>query len=221
MTWAADDILKTSETDAKGRRTEFEYDPRGNLKLERILTADLGPVTTEYRYDTRFNKLEWKKDAEDRETTYTIDPDDGDLLETIDAVGNHTTYGYDDHGRLDSVTDPRKFVTDHRGWDSFGNPTEIEDPLGNVTTRTFDLRGRLERQSDTMARETRQTCDGLDRVVRTVRVAGGASDDEVTKTEYYKGGEVLSVTNAQRRKDDLHDRRPEPRHGHQDPVSTT
>jgi YD repeat-containing protein len=196
MTWAPDDILKTSETDANGRTTEFEYDPRGNLRLERILTADLGPVETEYRYDTRFNKLEWKKDAEGRETNYTIDPDSSDLLETIDAVGNHTTYGYDDRGRLDSVTDPRRFITDHRGWDSFGNPTEIEDPLGNITRRTFDLRGRLRLQTDTLGRQTSQDWDGLDRLVETRRVAGGDSDDEVTATEYYAGGEVRVVRNA-------------------------
>jgi RHS repeat-associated protein len=196
MTWAPGDILKTSETDANGRVTEFEYDSRGNLRLERILTADLGPVVTEYRYDTRFNKLEWKKDAQLRETTYTIDTETGDLVETVDAVGNRTRYGYDEHGRLQTVTDPRTYVTQHRAWDSFGNAGQVEDPLGNVTTRTFDLRGRLRHQSDTLGRQTTRDWDGLDRLVRTRRVAGGASDDDVAETEYYAGGEVWTVTNA-------------------------
>jgi RHS repeat-associated protein len=196
MTWAPDDILKMSEQDANGRTTEFGYDTRGNLTLERILTADLGPVVTEYRYDPRFNKLTWKKDAEGRETTYAIDPATGDLVETVDAVSNRTRYDYDEHGRLETVTDPRSSVTRHRAWDSFGNPGEVEDPLGNVTSRTYDLRGRLRLQSDTMGRQTSQTWDGLDRLVRTQRVAGGASDDEVTETEYYPGGEVRVVRNA-------------------------
>ena len=47
-----------------------------------------------------------------------------------------------------------------------------------------------------MGRQTTQTWDGLDRLVKTVRVAGGGSDDEVTETAYYPGGEVRSVKNA-------------------------
>ena len=43
---------------------------------------------TEYAYDERFNKLTYKKDAEGRETSYTIDPRSGDLLATVDAVVN-------------------------------------------------------------------------------------------------------------------------------------
>ena len=70
------------------------------------------------------------------------------------------------------------------------------DPLGNVTTRTFDLRGRLTRQTDTMGHDAQQTWDGLDRLVRTERTAGGGSDDEVQETAYYPGGEVRQTTNA-------------------------
>ena len=68
MRWATDDIFKTWERDALGRETEFEYDDRGNLTLERILTSDLGPVVTEYEYEESFNKLTDKTDAEGRET---------------------------------------------------------------------------------------------------------------------------------------------------------
>jgi RHS repeat-associated protein len=196
MTWPADDILKTSERDANGRVTEFGYDTRGNLTLERILTSDVGPVATEYRYDERFNKLTYKKDAEGRETSYGIDAATGDLLEALDGVSNRTRYLYDNHGRLTSTTDPRGHATTHRSHDSFGNAGEIEDPLGNVTTRAFDLRGRLTQQTDTMGHDTQQTWDGLDRLVRTLRVAGGDSDDEVQETAYYPGGELRQTTNA-------------------------
>ena len=197
MEWATDDIYKTSETDAKGRVTEYAYDARGNLRLERVLTSDLGPVETEYDYDPDFNKLRFKKDAEGRETTYTIDPQTGDLLETRDAVGNLTSYGYDDYGRLQTVTDPRRQLTTHSAHDSFGNARTLTGPLGIVTSRTYDLRGRLVLQTDTLGHETRQTWDGLDRLVRMVRAVGVGStppsDDEVTETGYYPGGEVRTV----------------------------
>lgn len=190
MRWAADDVLKTWEKDALGRETEFEYDNRGNLTLERILTADFGPVVTQYTYDPSFNKLTFKKDAEARETTYLIDPATGDLLETTDPVGNTTVYTYDSHGRLETVTDPRRFITRHTDHDSFGNARTVTDPLDNVTTREWDTRGRMTRQSDTLGRDMSQGWDGLDRPVRVTRIAGGGSDDEKTETEYYPGGQT-------------------------------
>jgi RHS repeat-associated protein len=51
-------------------------------------------------------------------------------------------------------------------------------------------------QHDTFGHETRSAYDGLDRPVEVTRAAGGISDDEVTKTEYFPGGEVRAVTNA-------------------------
>lgn len=101
MRWATDDVLKIWEKDALGRETDFEYDPRGNLILERILTGDFEPVVTEYAYDPTFNKLTDKTDAKSRQTHYEIDPDTGDLLGMTDAVSNATEYAYDAHGRLE------------------------------------------------------------------------------------------------------------------------
>ena len=202
MAWAPDDILKLQETGPRteiypqGRVTDFGYDSRGNLTSERITTPAFGVVETSYEYDPRFNKLTFKKDAEGRETRYEIDSATGDLLKMTDAASNVTDYSYDDHGRLETVTDPRRKITTHRNHDSFGNALEVEDPLGNLTTRAFDLRGRLTRQTDTMGHDTRQTWDGLDRLVHTLRAAGGGSDDEVTETAYYQGGEVQRTRNA-------------------------
>ncbi len=202
MEWATTDIFKTKETQPKteaypqGRVTDYGYDDRANLTSERITAPDFGVVETTYEYDPKFNKLTLKHDAEGRETSYRIDTDTGDLLEMKDSVGNKTSYDYDTHGQLTRVTDSRGHATTHTEHDSFGNARRITDPEGNVTTREYDLRGRLTRQTDTMGRESLTTYDGLDRPVEVTRVAGGTSDDEVTKTEYFPGGEVAAVTNA-------------------------
>src|SRR5262249_56866081 len=86
--------------------------------------------------------------------------------------------------------------TIHGDHDSFGNARTVVDPLGNLTTREYDARGRLFHQKDTMGHETRTVYDGLDRATRVFKVAGGASDDEVTTTSYYPGGQPRTVKNA-------------------------
>jgi len=196
MEWAATDILKMKETNPLGRITEYGYDDRGNLTLETIHTADLGDAVTTYEYDPRFNKLTFKRDAEGRETRYSIDPASGDLTDTTDAVADVTTYVYDTHGRLTSSRDPRGHTASHADHDSFGNPRTVTDALGNVTTSEYDARGRLTHQADTMGHEARTAYDGLDRPLQAVRVAGGASDDKVTTTSYYAGGQARTITNA-------------------------
>jgi RHS repeat-associated protein len=194
--WAPDDIVKIQETDARGRITHYGYDDRGNLTSERIQTSDHGVVETRYEYDPSFNKLTFKKDAEGRETSYEIDPADGDLLSVTDAVGNFTRNNYDDHGQLQTVTDPRQHLTTYDDHDSFGQARTITDPLGNITFRSYDDRGRLTVQNDSFGRVSVTTYDGLDRPLTVTRSAGGGSDDEVTEQAYYPGGQVATVRNA-------------------------
>lgn len=196
--WAAADIFKERETDGEGRVTTYGHDPNGNLARETVETADLGPVETRYTYHPVFNKLTSRTDALDRVTTYTISDSTGDLLAVTDPEGNRTEYGYDSSGQLTSVTDPRGHTTGHGAHDSFGNPTRVTDPLGNETTRQYDLRGRLFQEEDTFGRRKRTTYDGHDRPVRVEREAGGASDDEITETAYYPGGQVRRQTNPNR-----------------------
>ena len=69
-----------------------------------------------------------------------------------------------------------------------------------------------------MGHETRQAWDGLDRLVRVTRVAGGDSDDEVDGDGLLPGRRGARRPQRERGGDDVHDRRPQPRGRHRDPV---
>ena len=212
-TWSATDVLKTSETDANGRLTQFEYDERGNLSLERVVTSDLGPVETRYRYDARFNKLVYKQDAEGRETSYAIDPATGDLLATVDAVGNLTAYAYDDEGRLISVhrsararDDATPTTTASATLD--GSPI----PLGNTTSRTFDC-ARPAGAADRQPGPRRAAGVGRTRPAWCGRaqVAGSGLRRRGRRDGVLPGRRAAARPQRERRRDDLHARRPESR----------
>jgi RHS repeat-associated protein len=196
-TWSSADILKTSETDPLGRLTTYGYDGRGNLTSEVIHTDDFGLVETRYEYEPRFNKLVFKRDPEGRVSRWEIDPDTGDLLAATDAAGNTTRYGYDSQGRLTNEKSPRGHETLHEEHDTFGNATRIVGPLGIRTTRWFDVRGRLTQVNDTLGHDTFTIYDGLDQVLQAYRFSNEpGSDDEVTETSYFPGGQVASRINA-------------------------
>jgi RHS repeat-associated protein len=176
MQWAADDIYKIQEIDPEGRVTDFGYDGNGNLTSERITTEDFGVVETIYRYDPDFNKLEYKKDPEGRETFWTIG-DKGDVEQMKDAVDGVTGYGFDGAGQLTSVTDPRQKTTTYSSHDNFGNARLIQHPEGIQTYRSFDYRGRLLSESDSLGHRKDLRYDVLDRVVgEKVYLRGNVAD---------------------------------------------
>jgi len=199
MTWAANDIFKESETDANGRLTHFEYDERGNLTKERMLTSDRGEVVTEFSYHPVFNKMTLKRVHNDvlQETRFVINDLNGNLEEVTDAESNVTTYGYLDNGDLQSVRGPRGGQVTELAYDDFGNPFTTTDAEDNVTTTVYDARSRLTSSRDTLGRSLSQDFDGLDRVTSIVREDDeGSSDTEVLVRDYYPGGQVLLETNG-------------------------
>ena len=213
MTWAADDILKTSETDANGRLTQFEYDERGNLTLERVVTSDLGPVETALRATTRGSTSSPTRRTPKavRRATRSI-PRRATFSPRSTPSATAPRTRTTTTGRLLTVTDPRGHVDDAtRDHDSFGNAGRGRPiPLGNVTTPHVRL-ARPARAADATAwaatRSRRRT--GSTAWCGRRRVAGGGSDDEVIETEYYPGGEPRARPQRERRRDDLHARRPE------------
>ena len=151
MTWTANDIFKTSETDANERTTLFEYDTRANLIKETIVTDDFGDVVTEFAYDPLFNKMTLKRvhnSAVVQETHFAINAVNGNLEQTTDAEGNITTFAYFPNGDLQSVTGPRPGQITRFTYDAFGNPETTTDAESNATTAVYDERSRLRSSTD-------------------------------------------------------------------------
>ncbi|HEX4608629.1 MAG TPA: tandem-95 repeat protein, partial [Urbifossiella sp.] len=174
----------------------------------------VGSVTTTATYDPLFGRKTSETDAEGHTTFYVYDDTafpaaastggpppalpplqngvalptptglTGNLLATVDAVGDVTRYEYSTAatyaggygpGDLEKMTDPRGFVTTYR-YDAYGNATQTftqTDPAdvshGVTTTQTFDARSRVVTMTDTFGHHVDYVYDGLDRVQREVQ----------------------------------------------------
>jgi YD repeat-containing protein len=147
-----------------------------NLTRETIEKDGRRWPETLYEYELTFNKLTRKRERRAAGDAVHDRPEDGDLLATLDPVGNLTEYHYDADGRLEWTKDPRKLTTRFRVFNDFGSPGEIENPLGQVTYRTYDSRNRLvEELEEPYHRVTRAVYDGFDRPVE--RVSARRADD--------------------------------------------
>lgn len=126
-------------TDGNGHTTTYGYDAEGNR------TSEKSPVgETKWTYNGTHDVTSVTKPGG---VTTTLVRDGNGNLESASTPGplettQTTTFAYDEHGQLESITDPLKRTWSY-GYDSFGNLTGEVDPLGNERTWTYDEDSRL------------------------------------------------------------------------------
>jgi YD repeat-containing protein len=68
----------------------------------------------------------------------------GNLIATVDPLGNHTTHSYDAYGDVLSTTDPNGNTTTYTYNSNTGEVASEVDALGNKTTNTYYPDGQVE-----------------------------------------------------------------------------
>lgn len=221
--WDLYSINKTSETDALGRISTFEHDALGNMTKECIgCTPGQGETgalaVSRYTYESNFSRLTSKTDAINGQTTYTINPSNGNLTAVTvspDPVGTSgrrlytTSYVYDSYGNLVEKTDPRGFKTFYEYSSAFGGqygqPTKVRQQVGAnaelVTENHYDHRSRLTYTRDPYGLETTIDYDNLDRPVTvttrdTNSSSSASSPINIKRFSYYPNGELQTQTDG-------------------------
>jgi RHS repeat-associated protein len=128
------------ETDGNGHATTFGYDEAGNRTSEK----DALGHETKWTYNSTHEVISTTTPV--GETT-TIKRDGNGNVESISRPGpgeatQATSFAYDAHGQLESVTDPLERTWSF-GYDSEGDRTSETDPLGHTKTFEYDEASRL------------------------------------------------------------------------------
>lgn len=213
-----------SKTDARGNSTVFEYDPgNGNLIAKYACGAvpvascagDASVAKTAYTYDPLTGQLLTVTAAAgapalERTTTSQYDIV-GNRVAVIDALGNTSTFTFDEVGRkltenhpLGRATayeydamDRLLSVTDALGgesgfvYDDNGNKTSHRDAAANVTTFSYDAKDRLLVKMDALGGTERYSYDALNR-----RTAVTNARDAVSTITYDAVGNVVLEIDA-------------------------
>ncbi|MFI2312596.1 golvesin C-terminal-like domain-containing protein [Streptomyces sp. CB00072] len=113
-----------TKTSPEGNKWQFGYDSFGNLKTvtdpEGVATATADDYTTKNEYDA-YGQLTKVIDAKGNPTTNSDFGPTGYPATITDALGNATSYVYDERGQVKEVTDALgKKVT--QTYDTFGRP---------------------------------------------------------------------------------------------------
>ncbi len=147
-------------TDALQRQTKYDYDDGGRLikttypdqtfettgyddEGRRTSSTDRDGHTTTYQYDALGREVKTFGPGNVLLSTNNYDVG-GRVASTVDALGNQTSYGYDDADRRIQVTQttPRFNLFTIYGYDKVGNQTSFKDANQNTTQFVYDKLGR-------------------------------------------------------------------------------
>ncbi|MEM8697268.1 MAG: hypothetical protein AAGE05_14700, partial [Pseudomonadota bacterium] len=131
---------RITTTDPNGNDNFFFYDAVGRLTHE----IDGEKYVTETRYTATGEVKDVIRHAE--KFAGTVNPNVPPAMVFDGLVDAKTSFGYDDLGRLTSVTDAEGGIESYV-LDAFGDRVQITNKLGGVTTNIFDARGLLVRET--------------------------------------------------------------------------
>lgn len=166
------ETVKRPAPGSKTQETKFKYATNGDLEEE---TNPLGQ-TIKFEYDTYGNRKA-----------------------KINAVGDKTTWKYNEDGQVIAEVRPRgneegaeasKFETKTER-DSQGRATKVTDPLGHEVKYKYDANGNLEVETDANGNATTYAYDADDRRTETK-----AANGDMSKVAYDSEGKVKSKTNG-------------------------
>ncbi|HEX7153857.1 MAG TPA: Ig-like domain-containing protein [Thermoanaerobaculia bacterium] len=197
----------TSITDARNNTTVLTYDDAGRVKSLRdpsghssSFTYDAaGQVTAVVRADNV--KQEARYDTRGRVTQY-INPDgtirkndfNGMFLSAVTREdGRKTSFTYDNHSEIASVTDPAGNVTRYSR-DAVGNVTSVIDAKGRETTFEYDKADRLVKKIFPDGSFEQYTYDAVGHMTSTRLPDGHVNNftwdalDRLLRIDYFDGG---------------------------------
>ncbi len=154
-----------SSTDARSRKTAYEYDSYGNITSITHLAGTGSAQTYKYAYE----------------------PDTNELTKETDPLGHSTSYEYNSLGERTAKKDALGHTT-HYEYNGDGQPTIITDPLGHKTTIAYEL-GAPVSVTDPLGRTTKQFVDAAGRVLSTTAPGG-----QRTLYEYNNDNQITKMT---------------------------
>jgi len=190
------------------------YDAVGNVVSETSgyssTSGYSNPVTTSYGYDALYRAtatIDAYGTSIQRTTTTVYDSADN-VLQSIDAANNTTTYAYDALNRQTTVqtpaggtvtmvydsadnllarTDQLGHTTSH-AYDALNRETVTTDARGGLTTYTYDAQGNQLTLTDPVANKTTFSYDTLNRLTQQTDPLGHSA------TFAYNAGDLLTST---------------------------
>lgn len=199
-------LLATVQDPDGNDTVQNTYNPAGQVTAQQDGTG----ATTTYSYTTTSGGLQ-ETNITDPDSGITTDVYAGGMLvESIDPLGNTSSYQYNNNYEPVAVTGPQGNQTSFT-YDQNGNLTSLTDPLGNQQDWDYDSSDNLLSYTDAEFNTTTYTYNSMNEPTSVTSPAGGQTtysydsagnltsltdpDGNTTTYTYNSSGQLSSVTN--------------------------
>ncbi|MBI2398286.1 MAG: hypothetical protein HYV17_10860 [Xanthomonadales bacterium] len=181
----------TEHTDARGTKTTYRYNDVGDVVEKIEAVGEPEQRTTTYAWNALGQMtsmtLKGATEAEDATTSYTYD-DHGNVATITDAENVTTRYTHHVTGQVETTTDGREKLWTNQ-YNAAGWLISRKDPIHPATTFGYDKVGNRITTTDAASHITTFEYDALSRLVKTIDAKQGEST-----TEYNPDGLITSRT---------------------------
>jgi RHS repeat-associated protein len=173
----------TSETDAAGRNTQYQYDPRGN-QTGMLRYDEYGNLASwQFNYYNQNGEIEWTQGPRFSPDDYVQKEYDGagrlSMVQKCWTGVNLTASGLMSYG----------YATTFNTYDTFGNLRQVQDPNGNITSMSYDDIGEMYlRQLPNLSGSESFTYEPGGKVATHTTVLGGTETYSYTSTGLLMSG---------------------------------
>lgn len=188
-----DDLLSTK--DPLGITTRMKYDAVGNLlSRSRPLSGTTQKQVTTFKYTDLAHPGDVTQIIDANGNTWKLGYDTyGDLVTSIDPLGDKSTSTYNTIGWKLKTVSPKGYVSGNTpvqfttkfGHDPFGRVNTVTDPLGHTSTWHFDPNGNNDTFTDADGKKTTYVYDPANERTITTR-----ADGTTVQTTYNSDGTV-------------------------------
>jgi len=175
---------------AHNRLTTYDYD-EGYLSKVTVDPNGLN-LTTEYHYDV-LGRCEWKKDANQRKTSYIWD-DNNRLIEIRYPDLTTVYYGYDANGNRTVISDANQKTTSYTYVEG-DLLTDVNAPIGH-TKYEHNIYSNLTALIDAREKRTDYEYDNLDRLTKVTYPISSVGSRRFTTYGYDGVGNRTSMTDG-------------------------
>lgn len=171
--------------------TKTQYDSLGRAFEQEDTNENNKPITLEYNEtDTEISVVLNNRDGSKKTQYFNKDYE---ITHEVDEMGNVISYGYNNLGKLETLTDGKGYTTSFK-YNEKGDVTHIISPDGTLVVKEYDANRNIIKITDQLGAVEQYEYDSNNNITKKTNKLG-----HIIRYEYNKNAQIEKITSPEGR----------------------